>query len=372
MTSSNDSIAEKLKQVQAELEQSKQDLERSEQLVDLLFNQTLDVILIVDGDSGLILHANQMAKYILGYKREALVGQPFAMLFPPTDDASEDDFLAHGLAIGGQDFLRADGTICPMDVTVKMTPWQNEDVAILLTLRDVTERREAEIAQQKLIEELDAFARTVAHDLKTPLTGIVGTASFLQSFNDALSTEKRLEMVNLIVQSGEKMTNIIEELLLLAQMRDKKIDVYPLDMGQIVSETKQRLNHMFNEHNATIVVPDHWPKALGYAPWIEEVWANYISNALKYGGRPPYIEVGADPTDNGSVRFWVRDNGPGLSPEEQAKLFTEFTQLSKVRADGHGLGLSIVQRIVERLDGTVGVESAVGVGSKFSFTLPMA
>jgi signal transduction histidine kinase len=72
------------------------------------------------------------------------------------------------------------------------------------------------------------------------------------------------------------------------------------------------------------------------------------------------------------VRFWVRDNGPGLPPEEQTRLFTPFTRLNQTRARGHGLGLSIVRRIVEKLGGQVGVESEVGRGSVFSFTLPAA
>jgi two-component system sensor histidine kinase/response regulator len=120
---------------------------------------------------------------------------------------------------------------------------------------------------------------------------------------------------------------------------------------------------------------------VGHGPWIEEVWANYISNALKYGGSPPRIELGADPPppsppsggtegEARMVRFWVRDNGPGLTPEEQARLFTPFTRLEQVRAKGHGLGLSIVRRIVEKLGGQVGVESEVGQSSTFSFTLP--
>jgi two-component system sensor histidine kinase/response regulator len=100
------------------------------------------------------------------------------------------------------------------------------------------------------------------------------------------------------------------------------------------------------------------------------VWANYLSNAIQYGGRPPRVELGVTEQADGMVRFWVRDNGPGLTPEEQARLFTPFTQLAQVRARGHGLGLSIVRRIVERLGGQVGVESEIGRGSAFTFTLP--
>ncbi|MEJ2751008.1 MAG: HAMP domain-containing sensor histidine kinase, partial [Anaerolineae bacterium] len=115
-----------------------------------------------------------------------------------------------------------------------------------------------------------------------------------------------------------------------------------------------------------------WPLALGYTPWVEEVMVNYVSNALKYGGRPPYVELGATRQPDNRVRFWVRDNGLGLTPEQQAKLFTEFERLGQTRANGHGLGLSIVRRIVEKMDGDYGVESTAvpGEGCTFYFTLP--
>jgi signal transduction histidine kinase len=102
------------------------------------------------------------------------------------------------------------------------------------------------------------------------------------------------------------------------------------------------------------------------------VWVNYLSNALKYGGQPPQIELGAAEKSDGMVRFWVRDNGPGLRLDEQARLFTPFTKLSQAQTKGHGLGLSIVRRIVIKLGGEVGVESAgvAGQGCVFSFTLP--
>jgi len=117
-------------------------------------------------------------------------------------------------------------------------------------------------------------------------------------------------------------------------------------------------------------LPDSWPVAIGYAPWAEEVWANYMSNGLKYGGRPPCLELGATPQSDGMVQYWVKDNGRGLSSEQQAILFTEFIRLNEVRVEGHGLGLSIVHRIVAKLGGQVGVESNDGPGCKFYFTLP--
>jgi signal transduction histidine kinase len=143
-------------------------------------------------------------------------------------------------------------------------------------------------------------------------------------------------------------------------------------MVELVLEAQMRLTDMIEKYEAEILMPDDWPIALGYGPWVEEVWANYLSNAIKYGGRPPRAELGADRLADGMVRFWIKDNGPGLNPEEQSKLFVPFTQLAQVHTRGHGLGLSIVHRIVEKLGGQVAVksESIPGQGSMFSFTLP--
>jgi signal transduction histidine kinase len=111
---------------------------------------------------------------------------------------------------------------------------------------------------------------------------------------------------------------------------------------------------------------------LGYAPWVEEVLTNYLSNAIKYGGQPPRVEVGWSPQADGMIRLWVRDNGPGLAAQDQQALFAPFTRLAPVRAGGHGLGLSIARRIIEKLGGQVGVASrgVPGQGSEFFFALP--
>jgi signal transduction histidine kinase len=143
-------------------------------------------------------------------------------------------------------------------------------------------------------------------------------------------------------------------------------------MHRIVGEALYRMEQMIEEQNAEILRPIRWPQAMGYSPWVEEVWVNYISNAIKYGGHPPRIELGANPQPNGQIRFWARDNGPGIPHEAQKRLFTPFTRLNQADIKGYGLGLSIVRRIVDRLGGTVGLESEPGQGSLFFFTLPKA
>lgn len=216
-------------------------------------------------------------------------------------------------------------------------------------------------------EELDAFAHTVAHDLQNPLAQIVGYAEVLRLQDLGLDRLERDKGLKVIANSAHKLSSIIRELLLLSSVRKAEVEMRPLKMQDIVESALSRLSHLVKEYKAEIQFPAEWPPAVGHAPWIEEIWENYLSNAMKYGGTPPRVELGGRVQPDGMVQFWVRDNGPGLTPEEQDRLFRPFTKLG---ADGYGLGLSIVQRIANKLGGKVAVTSTVGDGSVFSFTLP--
>lgn len=263
----------------------------------------------------------------------------------------------------------------------KVVQWDEEGRPIRLagTHLDITERKQAEEALRAQNEqlqarnkELDAFAHTVAHDLKNPLGILTNMAEILLEDYPHMPSYKLAEYLRSIAHSGRRANSIVEALLLLAGVRQQTVNLQPLDMSGIVAEALHRLNPMIAQYQAEITTATTWPAVLGFAPWVEEVWVNYLSNGLKYGGSPPHLELGAATQEDGMVRFWVKDNGVGLSPEAQAKLFTEFTQLEPDRMEGHGLGLSIVRRIVEKLGGQVGVESEgkPGQGSTFSFTLP--
>jgi signal transduction histidine kinase len=241
----------------------------------------------------------------------------------------------------------------------------------------VLEKDESE--KDQLLEDSKSFAQNVAHDLKTPLTTILGFAAMLSDSKAHIPAEQQHVALQTIVRTSLKMNNIIQELLLLAAVRQEDVKTGPINMASVVSAAKQRLWGIIAEVNVELLVPDasSWPQVVGYGPWVEEAWINYISNAIKYGGKPPRIELGADadykvfPNGRRQARFWVRDNGKGVPPEDQSQLFNQFTRLDQVRAEGHGLGLSIVARVIEKLGGEVGLESFPGQGSTFFFTLPM-
>ena len=247
-------------------------------------------------------------------------------------------------------------------------------------LQDLVDARTAQLereieAHEKLILDLESFSHTVAHDLKNPLHLMMSYSQMLPRLIEDENAELK-QFVAVISQTGHRMGRIIDELLTLASVRQQDVASLPIDMAAVVVEVEGRLLGMIQKSQAVIAKPQTWPMALGYAPWVVEVWANYVSNAIKYGGTPPHILLGADviPGDDAAtsyVRFWIQDNGVGIAPQDQEQLFTQFTRFSETRARGDGLGLSIVRRIVEKLGGAVGVASVVGEGSCFFFTLPL-
>ncbi len=232
--------------------------------------------------------------------------------------------------------------------------------------------RETNAALQARNAELDAYAHTVAHDLKNPVSALLGFAEHLQQGFTALPEQERADCLGGIAHCAQKMSDIVDDLLLIAETRQPEVPSGTVDVGRVVAESLRGLEHLLRRHEAQVIPPGSWPAARGHAPWVERVFTNYLSNAVKYGGRPPRVELGADEPRDGRVRFWVRDNGDGVAPEERKRLFTPFTRLAEARVEGHGLGLAIVRRLVERMGGEVSVESTgrPGEGSTFAFTLP--
>jgi len=217
--------------------------------------------------------------------------------------------------------------------------------------------------------ELEAYAHTIAHSLKTPLAASTRFLEILYKYkSDNLSEEQR----HLLQQALTLLTNTggaIDALLLLSTVASQEVALTPLDMSSVVNKALSQLADLKTNARAEVTLPSVWPRALGYAPWIGEVWVNLISNGFKYSGNPPRLELGGE-RDGAQVRFWIRDNGEPLSAEACKRIFTPFTRLHQERAAGHGLGLVTVSRIVTKLGGVVSARPLPGRGNEFSFTLP--
>jgi PAS domain S-box-containing protein len=377
-----------------------------------------EAILITDPEET-VTFANPAVGDMLGYRAESLIGKKMDEMMPkPEPPSKERDYVRAKVVKRRAErtyqyeakLLNDAGVPVPVLASARPLFRDGTFTGTLTAFTDISDLKEAEAALRQFAEdlqkqnaELDAFSHTVAHDLKGPLSTMIGFADILQDDLDELP-ETFGYFINHIIQTSFKMSAIIDELLLLASVRSvEQIDVAIVDMAAVVAKAERRWRYLLEDGtiNAHVIIPESWPGVLGYGPWLEEVWVNYVTNAIKYGTGPddrepsqielgfgwhnhhaaaaPPVADGSDPTvisetpvQDGYVRFWVRDQGPGLSPKQQRQLFTPFERLHNVRASGHGLGLSIVRRIIEKLGGQVGVESAPGTGSTFYFTLPVA
>ena len=328
-------------------------------------------------ENGTFVFANPAMLDILNYEHHEFVGKSYQEIIP-------EEFVDDVLSFYHVQFNeRIPETYYEFPLKTKNSEpiWLGNIVQIItedkyvrgfhVIARDISARKKVEEERELLIQDLEEFAQTVAHDLKNPLNTIIGYSNLLASI-DYLH-ENDVQLLKSIERLSYRMNYITDELLRLAEVRNlDTIPIEALHMAQLIENVQDRLSYMIDKENAILIIADTFDVALGYAPWIEEVIANYLSNAIKYGGNPPVIEMGSTLLEDNMVQFWVRDNGAGLDEEQQARLFAKFTRLNNVRVSGYGLGLSIVKRIMDKLEGRFDVESTPNEGSTFSFILPAA
>jgi len=325
---------------------------------------------------GHFTYVNPVGLRLTGYALEELQNMHYSELIPPDDRERIVEFFE------GAASKRVDRSYLEFPIVSRggEVHWIGTSLQLMLAggepdgfqgiARDITVQHKAEVEREQMIHELDAFAATVAHDLKNPIHTIMGYAA-LASESEGLDDETRM-IVDRIHRVGAQMNMIVIELLKLAELRSNTIDFEPLNIVRIVKNVLERLDFLVQQTNAQITIAPHFPRTHGYALWIEEAFANYLSNALRYGHQPneaPRIEVGSIVLDGGRVRYYVHDHGPGIPGEIHHKLFKPRLVKSD-NDDSTGLGLSIVQRIIERHGGSVGVDSAPGKGATFYFELP--
>lgn len=239
-------------------------------------------------------------------------------------------------------------------------------------------------------EEVEAFVYIVSHDLRGPLVNLQGFCQELQKSSDALAKElgdvvlppekaKEIqtiletdipEALRFISASTNKFERLINALLRLSRLGRQEYRIEPLDMNALLTTTLDSLRQGIENRGADVVA-GNLPRARGDLTAAGQVLSNLIQNALRYlqPGRPGRIEIGG--TREGALcRYWVSDNGAGISQSAMKKLFQVFQRFHPDLAEGEGIGLATVKRLVERLGGRVWAESVEGVGTTFLFTLP--
>ncbi|WP_276373538.1 response regulator [Chryseolinea sp. H1M3-3] len=245
---------------------------------------------------------------------------------------------------------------------------------------EITERKLSEAKIKALNEDLakkleqlqslDSFNYSISHDLMSPLNSITGLAGLLQTMYPEKFDDEVLEIVNHIMGSVDRMSNLIKDLLSFSRQANAEISKVDVSMRALVDDVMEEVSKTMPVTNVEIVVHE-LPNAYCDNSMLKQVWINLVSNAIKYSQKTPVpkVEIGGK-HENGDLIYFVKDNGAGFNMAHYNKLFSIFQRLhSESEFNGTGIGLAVVKRIIERHDGRIWAQSEVGKGSEFYFTL---
>ena len=331
--------------------------------------------LIVFGADGLVQYANPVGAAICGTTPELALAQSI-------------DTLCNSATSSGhtQDFVDALETIAAGPVSDSSTLYVGNDrpesrhYALTIfpiamesgnfsgvLIRDMTEQWELEQRQF-------GFVSIAAHELRTPLTAVMGFSELLQTRNP--SAEKRAEWVAYINAESHHLAAVLDEILSVTRIQSGEtlLTVEAMDVQTLINETLRHVTSIAPDRKVTAAIPEDIASPAGDAEKLKQVLLNLVSNAIKYSpnGEPVEISVTTDQA-SGYLWFSITDHGLGIASRDRAKLFTSFSRVRNEQTEsirGTGLGLYICRNLVEAMGGSIWLDSTLGEGSTFTFTLP--
>ena len=354
---------------------------------------------------GRFLTVNQRLCEILGYPREELMARSFQELTYPPD--LDTNLALHQPLLAGEipsfslekRYIRKDGDLVWVKLTVSLVRnAAGEPQYFISIVEDINARKQAEEEVRRLNatlerrvsertgqlaemnQEMEAFAYSVSHDLRAPLRAMQGFAQALQEdFPDELDPLAR-QYCRRIVAAAARMDTLILDLLAYSRISRAHLQSQPLSLAAALQEALNILEVEIHESQAQVVIKTPLPWVRAHPATLEQVVSNLLSNAIKFiePGVRPQVEVWAEPREEGAkkrrwVRLWVADNGIGIDPAHQERIFRVFERLHGIETyPGTGIGLAIVKKGIERMGGRVGVESRPEAGSRFWVELPYA
>ncbi len=366
---------QKLEQEITERKKAEEALQESEERYRDLYEQSPDAYFSVGAD-GIIRRANLRATELLGYSREELVGKPVFNLYADTPNGKANAqgvfrrFLA-GEEIRDQELevQRADGSTAWVNLSVRpIKDKEGRVIASRSVMVDITEHR-------KLDQLKDDFIGLVSHELRSPMTVITGAINTVLTEAERLSPEETNQLLKDAAAESENLSNLLTNLLELSRVQAQRLVLHSeaIDVKKIVQEAVDKIKRLYPTHKFIISLPRRLPLVQADPLRLERVLYNLLENAAKYS--PPREKVRVSAKLQGEqLVFGVSDQGIGISPADQEKLFAPFQRLeerpSGVR--GVGLGLMVCRRLVEAHGGHIWVESEPGNGSTFFFTMPLS
>ena len=366
------------------------DLRRSEEHSRLMIDSVLDhAILTLDPD-GLVTSWNAGAQRIKGYRAEEIIGKHFSQFYPPVDiQAGKPQYELQVAAAEGRLLdegwrIRKDGSTFWAYVVI--TALHDESGTLrgfVKVTRDMTEQKRAQEQLLTAKEEAersnkfkDQFLSTMSHELRTPLNAVLGFSDLLAEESYGLLNERQTRYVSHINKGGHHLLRLINDILDLSKIEAGRLrlSLENVPVNRTFAEAFDIIRPLAEKKSHKLIMAASTNfNVKADSTRFKQILLNLIGNAIKFTPEGGKIELSASKVDE-SVRVEVRDSGPGIPPEEQRRIFEAFYRLTQTdkATEGTGLGLAITQRLVELHGGKLGLESELGSGSCFHFTLPIA
>jgi two-component system, LuxR family, sensor kinase FixL len=369
----------------SERKRAEEALRESEGRLRAIVETAVDGIITID-EQGRVTSFNPAATRLFGYAPDEVIGKNVNLLMPSPYHEEHDGYLKSYRDTGvkriigiGREVIgqRKDGTQFPMDLAVSETVLGGGRRIFTGIVRNISERKEAEAAIGRQAEELarsnvelERFAYVASHDLQEPMRTVQSFAQLLQrECGESLSGDAR-EYLGFIIGGVQRMQTLINDLLTYSRVSSQGAAFGPADCNEICARVLENLTAAIEANRADVTV-EPLPVVIGDATQLGQVFQNLLVNAIKFHGRrAPRIRVSAIETSRDWV-FSVEDNGIGIAPEYFERIFVIFQRLHTIEEyGGTGIGLAICKKIAERHGGRIWVESAVGEGSTFRFSIP--
>ena len=378
--------------LESEILERTQELRESEQTYHEIFNSTNEAFIVLCAESGNIIDVNKAMLELFGYSYAEILKLSLTDLSAGNDFSNKEEILIkvkQTFETGSQIFewnaKTRDNKYFWVEINLKYTKIRGRS-RILAVIRDITKHKQAEDAIRKLNEELELrvkdrtaelqatnvelkeFAYVVSHDLKAPLRAVSQLANWIsQDYADAFDQEGK-EQMELLIGRVKRMDGLINGILQYSRVGRVKNSKEEIDIDELVSEIIKALAH---KENIQITIADKLPVIKSERMQIIQVFQNLLSNAIKFSDKPEgIINIGCSETDS-YWEFYVSDNGPGIEEKFYNRIFQIFQTLtSRDEIESTGIGLTLVKKIVELFGGTIRVNSKVGEGTIFYFTIP--
>ncbi|HET7831486.1 MAG TPA: PAS domain S-box protein [Gallionella sp.] len=376
-----------------ERKRTEQELRATSLYARSLIEASLDPLVTISAD-GKVTDVNEATVEVTGVPRKLLIGSDFSSYFTEPDKARSgyQEVFAKGFVTDYPLAIRhASGKVT--DVLYNASVYRNERgevTGVFAAARDITERKRAEeelrryhehleeLVRERTSEleaankDLEGFAYSVSHDLRTPLRAIDGFSRILlEDYPDKLDDEGK-RLLNVVRDNTSRMSHLIDDILQFSRTGRAEMTMAEIDMEALAHTVFEELQPVVDSPNLQLEI-GHLPPALGDRAMLRQVFANLLSNAIKFSRakETPRIEVGSATAENETVYF-VKDNGVGFDMQYVGKLFGVFQRLHGINEfEGTGIGLAIVKRIITRHGGRVWAEGKLDEGATIYFALPL-